>query len=53
MIGKINMENYKISLRTIAEDNFIEAFNLKMNLFASEADLQETINFWKHYQRVQ
>lgn len=25
----------------------------KLNLFASEADLQETINFWKHYQRVQ
>ena len=30
MIGKINMENYKISLRTITEDNFIEAFNLKL-----------------------
>ena len=24
-----------------------------LNLFVSEADLQETINFWKHYQRVQ
>ena len=30
VIGKINMENYKISLRTITEDNFIEAFNLKL-----------------------
>ena len=25
----------------------------KMNLFASEADLQETIGFWKEYKRVQ
>ena len=25
----------------------------KLNMFASEADLQETINFWKHYQKVQ
>ncbi len=25
----------------------------KLNLFASESDLQETINFWKHCQRVQ
>ena len=25
----------------------------KLALFASEDDLQETINFWKHYQRVQ
>ena len=32
VIGKINMENYKISLRTIAEDNFIEAFNLKKDV---------------------
>ena len=30
VIGKINMENYKISLRAITEDNFIEAFNLKL-----------------------
>ena len=29
VIGKINMENYKISLRTITEDNFIEAFNFE------------------------
>ena len=25
----------------------------KLDLFAGEADLQETVNFWKHYQRVQ
>ena len=25
-----NMENFKISLRIITEDNFIEAFNLKL-----------------------
>ena len=25
----------------------------KMNLFADEADLQETIAFWKHHQRMQ
>ena len=25
----------------------------KLDLFASEDNLQETINFWKHYQRVQ
>ena len=25
-----NMENFKISLRQITEDNFIDAFNLKL-----------------------
>ena len=25
----------------------------KLNLFADEADLQETIAFWKHHQRMQ
>lgn len=25
----------------------------KLNLFTGEEDLQETIDFWKHYKRVQ
>ena len=42
-----------ITARANAYVDFAVEVAKKLNLFASEADLQETINFWKHYQRVQ
>lgn len=42
-----------ITARANAYVDFAVEVAKKLDLFASEADLQETINFWKHYQRVQ
>ena len=42
-----------ITARANAYVDFAVEVAKKLNLFASEDDLQETINFWKHYQRVQ
>lgn len=42
-----------ITARANAYVDFAVEVAKKLNLFAGEADLQETINFWKHYQRVQ
>ena len=42
-----------ITARANAYVDFAVEVAKKLNLFVSEADLQETINFWKHYQRVQ
>ena len=42
-----------ITARANAYVDFAVEIAKKLNLFASEDDLQETINFWKHYQRVQ
>ena len=42
-----------ISARANAYFDFAVEVAKKLDLFASEDDLQETINFWKHYQRVQ
>lgn len=42
-----------ITARANAYVDFAVEVTKKLNLFVSEADLQETINFWKHYQRVQ
>lgn len=42
-----------ITARANAYVDFAVEVAKKLNLFASEADLQETVNFWKHYQRVQ
>ena len=39
--------------RANAYVDFALAVAKKLGLFASEADLQETIRFWKYYQRVQ
>jgi len=42
-----------ITARANAYVDFAVEVAKKLDLFASEDDLQETINFWKHYQRVQ
>ena len=42
-----------ITARANAYVDFAVEVVKKLDLFASEDDLQETINFWKHYQRVQ
>lgn len=42
-----------ITARANAYEDFAVEDAKTLDLFASEADLQETINFWKHYQRVQ
>ena len=42
-----------ITARANAYVDFAVEVAKKLNLFVSEDDLQETINFWKHYQRVQ
>lgn len=42
-----------ITARANAYVDFAVEVTKKLNLFVSEADLQETTNFWKHYQRVQ
>ena len=42
-----------ITARANAYVDFAVEVAKKLDLFASEADLQETINFCKHYQRVQ
>ena len=42
-----------ITARANAYVDFAVEVAKKLNLFASEADLQETISFWKYYQRVQ
>ena len=42
-----------ITARANAYVDFAVEVAKKLNLFASEDDLQETINFWKYYQRVQ
>ena len=39
--------------RANAYVDFALAVAKKLGLFASETDLQETIRFWKYYQRVQ
>ena len=41
-----------ITARANAYVDFAVEVAKKLDLFADEADLQETINFWKHYQRV-
>ena len=47
------MDKNVITARANAYVDFAVEVAKKLNLFASEDDLQETINFWKHYQRVQ
>ena len=42
-----------ISARANAYIDFAVEVAKKLGLFATEDDLRETINFWKHYQRVQ
>lgn len=42
-----------VTARANAYVDFALAVAKKLGLFASEADLQETIRFWKYYQRVQ
>lgn len=42
-----------ITARANAYVDFAVEVAKKLDLFASEADLQETINFCEHYQRVQ
>ena len=42
-----------ITARANAYVDFAVEVAKKLNLFSGEADFQETINFWKHYQRVQ
>ena len=42
-----------ITARANAYVDFAVEVAKKLNLFASEADFQETIDFWKHYQRIQ
>ena len=42
-----------ITARANAYVDFAVEVAKKLDLFASEADLKETINLWKHYQRVQ
>ena len=42
-----------ITARANAYVDFALEVAKKLDLFASEDDFQETINFWKHYQRVQ
>lgn len=47
------MDKNVITARANAYVDFAIEVAKKLGLFASEADLQETINFWKHHQRVQ
>lgn len=42
-----------ITARANAYVDFAIGVAKKLNLFVSEDDLQETIDFWKHYHRVQ
>ena len=42
-----------ITARANAYVDFAIEVAKKLNLFTSEEDLQETIDFWKHYKRVQ
>ena len=42
-----------ITARANAYVDFAVEVAKKLDLFVSEDDLQETINFWKYYQRVQ
>ena len=42
-----------ITARANAYVDFAIAVAKKLNLFAGEDDLQETIRFWKYYNRVQ
>ena len=42
-----------ITARANAYVDFAVEVAKKLGLFASDADLQETIRFWKYYQRVQ
>ena len=47
------MDRNVITARANAYVDFAVEVAKKLNLFVSEADLQETVNFWKQYQRVQ
>ena len=42
-----------VTARANAYVDFAVEVAKKLDLFVSEDDLQETINFWKYYQRVQ
>lgn len=46
-------DNHVITARANAYVDFAIEVAREMNLFVSEEDLQETINFWKYYNRVQ
>lgn len=46
-------DNHVITARANAYVDFAIEVAKELNLFVSEEDLQETINFWKNYKRVQ
>lgn len=46
-------DSYVITARANAYVDFAIEVAKELNLFTSEADLQETINFWKNYKGVQ